>query len=53
MQRSRPVLALGCCVGTVLDEKPGQIHITAEGRLMQRSRPVLALGCRVSTVLDE
>jgi len=27
-QRSRPVLALGCCVGAVINAEPGHIHIT-------------------------
>ena len=53
MERGRPVLALGCQVGAVLDEEPGQIHLTLKGRPMQRGRPVLALGCHVGAVLDE
>ena len=28
MQWSRPVLVLACCVGAVIDEEPGHIHIT-------------------------
>ena len=28
MQRSRPVVALGCGVGAVLDKEPGHIHMT-------------------------
>ena len=39
MQRSRPVIALGCRVGAMLDEEPGQIHMTPFERPMQRSRP--------------
>ena len=53
MQWSRPVLAPGCRVCAVLDEEPGQIHMTHFGCPMQRSRPVVALGCRVGAVLDE
>jgi len=40
---------LGCC-GTVLNEEPGQIHMTTCGRPTQQGRPVL---CRVGAVLDE
>ena len=43
----------GCCVGAVLDEEPGQIHMTPFGRPIQRSRPVLVPGCRIGAVLDE
>ena len=53
MQRSPAVLVLGCHVGAVLDEEPGQIHITPFRCPMERSRPVLVLGRRVGAVLDE
>ena len=47
------MLVLGSRVGTVIDEKPGQIHITPSGCPMQRSPPVLVLGSRVGAVIDE
>ena len=49
------VLAWGCRIAAVLDEKPGQTrtHRTPLGRQTQRSHPVLALGCRVGAMLDE
>ena len=53
MQWCRPILALGCCVGAVLDEEAGRIYMILDGRPMQRSRPFLALGCHVGAVLDE
>ena len=53
MQRAHPVLALSCRISAVLDEEPGQIHMTPEGRPMQRGCPVLALGCCIGTVFDE
>ena len=53
MQRSRPVLVLGCRVGAVLDEEPGHIHVIPCGCPMQRSRPVLVLGCHVGAMLDQ
>ena len=37
----------------MLDEEPGRIHVTPEGRFMQRGRPVIALGCHVGAMLDE
>ena len=53
MQRSPPVLVLGCGVGAVTNEEPSYIHMTPGGREMQRSRPVLVLGSRVGAVIDE
>ena len=50
MQQSRPVIALGCRVGAMLDEELGQIHMTPFERPMQRSCPVISLGCRVGAV---
>jgi hypothetical protein len=37
----------------VLDEEPGHIHMSLEGRPMQRSRPIIVLGCRIGAVLNE
>ena len=53
MQWSRSVLVLGCCIVSVLDEEPGQIHMTPFGCPMQRGRPMLVLGCCVGAVTDE
>ena len=53
MQRCGPILALGNCVGAVLDEEPGHIHMTPFGCPIQRCGPVLALGNCVGAVLDE
>jgi hypothetical protein len=53
MQRSRPVLVLGCRVGASLDEESGQIYMTPRGRQLKWGRPVLALGSRIGAVLDE
>jgi hypothetical protein len=50
MQRSRPVIVLGCRISAMLDEEPGQIHMTPFEHPMQRSRPVNAVGCRVGAV---
>ena len=47
------MLILGYRAGAVLNEEPGQIHMTPFGRAMQRSRPVRILGYRAGAVLDE
>ena len=43
MQWSPPVLVLGCHVGAMLDEEPGQPH-TNRGRPVQRSPPGRVMG---------
>ena len=47
------MLVLGFHIGAVLDEGPGQIHMTRQGHPMQWSPLVLVLGCRVGAALDE
>jgi hypothetical protein len=53
MQRSPPVLVLGCRVCAMLHKQLREIDIAPFGRPMQWSTPVLVLGYCVRPVLDE
>jgi len=54
VQRSRPIIVLGCHVRAVLDEEACKIQIIVDRRLMQWSRPSVVLGDDdVGGVVDE
>ena len=53
MQRSPPILLLGCRISAVFDEEPGHVHMTPGRRPMQRGRPIFPPGCGVGAMLDE
>jgi len=54
MQRCQPTLALGCCVGRVLNKKWCEIDVPIFRCPMQRRQPVLVLdgGGHVGATLD-
>src|SRR5229473_488211 len=53
MQRSRPILLLGCWICAVLDKEPRDFQMSIFRCQMQRSQPVLVLGCWICAVLDK
>ena len=50
MQQSRPVIVLNWCVGTVLSEEPGQIHMTSFRRPMQRRQAGISAWTLISVM---